>query len=73
MLCSDGSLSADCTNLEKERRVACGETPGRDIIELMCYDDVKLFCQCRKMFTRGLYVSLDELLHQIELSALSFV
>jgi hypothetical protein len=52
-LCSDGSLSADFTNLEKGRRVACGESPGCDIIEMMCYDDVKLFFPFRKTFMRG--------------------
>jgi hypothetical protein len=53
-LCSNESLSADCTNLEKGRRVMCGESPTCDIIEVMCYDDVKPLFQFRKTFMRGL-------------------
>jgi hypothetical protein len=52
-LCSDGSLSADCTNLEKGRKVACGESPGRDIIEGFCCDAVNPFFPFRKTFMRG--------------------
>jgi hypothetical protein len=52
-LCSDRSLFADCTNLKKGRRVAGGESPGRDIIEVMCHDAVNPFFPFRKKFMRG--------------------
>ncbi len=53
MLCSGRSLSADCSNLEKGRRVACGESPGHDIVEVTFYDDVKPIFPYRMTFMRG--------------------